>query len=88
MCLGVPGKIIAVKEKEMATADVNGNYVDISIIMTPQVQVGEFVMIHAGFAMQVMEQEEAEESLRLMLELQKIRESYANENREYFEEQQ
>lgn len=87
MCLGVPGKITAIKEKQMAVADVNGNYVDISIIMTPEVRVGEYVMIHAGFAMQVMGQEEAEESLRLMLELQEIRESYANEHREHFEEQ-
>lgn len=87
MCLGVPGKVIAIRENEMATVDVNGNQVDISKIMTPEVQVGDYVMIHAGFAMQIIEQEEAEENLQLMLELQKIRESYENEHREFFEEQ-
>lgn len=40
-------------------------------------------MFHAGFAMQIIEsEEEAEENLRLILELQKIRESYENEHRE------
>lgn len=75
MCLGVPGEIIELLDHDMARIDVNGNQVEISIVLTPNVQLGQFVMVHAGFAIEVMDKKEASESLALMLELQKIRES-------------
>ncbi len=77
MCLGVPGKIISKSENDMAVVDVNANQVEISIVLTPDAQIGQWVLVHAGFAMQIMDESEAEESLALMLELQKIRESFA-----------
>lgn len=78
MCLGVPGKIIELLKDDMAYIDVNGNRVEISIVLTPDVQPGQFVMVHAGFAIQIMDEKEANESLALMLELQRIRESQNN----------
>ncbi len=75
MCLGVPGKLMSISENNAAVVDVNGNQVEISTALTPDAEIGQWVLVHAGFAMQVMDESEAEESLALMLELQKIRES-------------
>lgn len=63
----------------MAVVDVNSNELMISILLTPEAKIGDWVMVHAGFAMQTMEQAEAQESLELMLELKKIRESFGYE---------
>ncbi len=79
MCLGVPGKIISISENNVAVVDVNANQVEISIVLTPDAQIGQWVLVHAGFAMQIMDESEAEESLALMLELQKIRETFSYE---------
>jgi hydrogenase expression/formation protein HypC len=66
MCLGVPGKIIKIAENYVATADVNGNQTDISIRLTPEVQLGDFVLIHAGFAMEIIDAEIAAETISYM----------------------
>jgi hydrogenase expression/formation protein HypC len=76
MCLGVPAKVVELMDNFMAKVDVNGNEVEVGIILTPEVKVGDYVMVHAGFAMQILEKDVADETMELMLELQKIRESY------------
>lgn len=48
MCLGVPGKVIAVKENGLALVDVDGNQMDVSIRLTPEVEPNQYVLIHAG----------------------------------------
>lgn len=69
MCLGVPGKIIEINDYR-ARADINGNQVEISIILTPEVTPGQYVLIHAGFAMQVIDETVADETMGWLLELQ------------------
>jgi hydrogenase expression/formation protein HypC len=64
MCLGVPGKVLELLEYNKATVDVNGNQVDISVRLTPEVEVGQFVLIHAGFAMEVIDENLAEETMQ------------------------
>jgi hydrogenase expression/formation protein HypC len=71
MCLGVPGKIIEIYNGR-ARADINGNQVEISVILTPEVQPGQYVLIHAGFAMQVIDETVADETMGWLLELQKV----------------
>lgn len=75
MCLGVPGKIVS-KDNYKATADINGNQVVVSIAMTPDVVPGQYVLIHAGFAMQIIDENEAEETMGWLLELRKLGEAY------------
>jgi hydrogenase expression/formation protein HypC len=70
MCLGVPGKIIEINDGK-ARADINGNQVEISIALTPEVVSGQYVLIHAGFAMQVIDESVADETMGWLLELQK-----------------
>ncbi|MGI6435745.1 MAG: HypC/HybG/HupF family hydrogenase formation chaperone [Syntrophomonadaceae bacterium] len=71
MCLGVPGKIIEIYNGR-ARADINGNQVEISVILTPEVQPGQYVLIHAGFAMQVIDETVADETMGWLLELQAV----------------
>jgi hydrogenase expression/formation protein HypC len=62
MCLSVPGKIVKIK-KNMAGVDVGGVLRDISLDLCPEVSIGEYVLIHAGFAIQKIDEKEAEETL-------------------------
>ncbi len=69
MCLGVPGKIIELKENYRAIVDVNGNRMEISVRLTPEVQPGQYVLIHAGFAMEIIDEEAARETMQILLEV-------------------
>lgn len=69
MCLGVPGKILKITEKFVATVDVNGNQTDISIRLTPEAEPGDFVLIHAGFAMEIIDEAIAAETISYMEEM-------------------
>jgi hydrogenase expression/formation protein HypC len=65
MCLGIPGRVIEI-EKNVAKVDVGGLVRDISIELCPEVSVGEYVLIHTGFAIQKVDEKEAEETLELL----------------------
>jgi hydrogenase expression/formation protein HypC len=71
MCLGVPGKVIELMEYSRAKVDVSGNTVEISVKLTPEVEVGEYVLIHAGFAMEIIEESLALETMELLEELER-----------------
>lgn len=79
MCLGVPAEIVELLDDYQAVVDVNGNTVTVSVMLTPEAEVGQYVLVHAGFAMQIVEKEAARESMELLLEMQRIRESYQDE---------
>ncbi len=74
MCLAVPSKIISINDL-VATVDVYGARREISLMILPEeVGIGDFVIVHAGFAIQKIEREAGNEALRLLTELM---ESYA-----------
>ena len=68
MCLSIPAKIAAI-DGNVATVDVMGNQreADLSLIEDPQ--LGDYVLLHAGFAIEKMSAEDAAESLRIWEEL-------------------
>jgi hydrogenase expression/formation protein HypC len=69
MCLAVPALIVE-KHGEFAKADVGGVVREISLEMIDRpAEVGDYVLLHAGFAIHRIEREEAEETLRLMREV-------------------
>jgi hydrogenase expression/formation protein HypC len=68
MCLAIPAKILSIEGTE-AQVDVGGVGRTISLWLTPEAQVGEYVYIHTGFAISVVDEAEALESLRLLREL-------------------
>jgi len=65
MCLGIPGKVIEI-EKNVAKVDLGGVSRNISLDLCPDVSVGEYVLIHTGFAIQKVDEEEAKETLDLL----------------------
>lgn len=65
MCLGVPGKVVEI-QKNVAKVDVSGVLRDISLDLCPEVSIGEYVLIHTGFAIQKVDEEEAKETLELL----------------------
>ncbi|HWP95677.1 MAG TPA: HypC/HybG/HupF family hydrogenase formation chaperone [Syntrophomonadaceae bacterium] len=81
MCLGVPGKIIELKEHNVGVVDIQGNQVSISVALTPEVEVGQHVLVHAGFAMEIIDEEEALKTMALLEEMMSYGEMSIDEPR-------
>jgi hydrogenase expression/formation protein HypC len=72
MCLGIPGKIVELYEQgglKMAKIDFGGVQREACMEAAPEAKVGEYAIIHAGFALNILSEEDALETLRLMNEL-------------------
>lgn len=68
MCLAVPAKIIEKKEM-MATVEVEGIRRNISLMLLPEANTGDYILMHAGFAIQVIDEEEAKITSELLKEV-------------------
>jgi len=69
MCLGVPGKIIEIYEKQglqMAQVDFSGVKREACIEYVPEAKIGDYAIIHVGFAISLLSEEEAQETLDLL----------------------
>jgi len=70
MCLSIPSKVEKIDENNMATVDTMGVKRDISLdLMNDDVQVGDYILIHVGFAMNKIDKVEAEQSLKVYEEM-------------------
>ena len=72
MCLGVPGRIVEMYEKgglPMAKVDFGGVYREASLSYVPETKAGEYCIIHVGFAISVMSEAEAQETLELLKQI-------------------
>ena len=65
MCLGIPAKIIKI-ENHMGTIDMEGTQKEVSLLLQEDAKVGDYVVIHAGFAIKKIDEAEALESLRFL----------------------
>lgn len=69
MCLALPAQIIAIDtETNMATASVNQVKVEVSLALVDEVVIGDYVLVHVGFALQKIDHEEALATLALFAE--------------------
>jgi hydrogenase expression/formation protein HypC len=68
MCLAIPTLIKSLDDQQ-AEVEIGGVTRKISVIMTPEAQVGDYVIVHTGFALSVLDKEEAEETLRILAEM-------------------
>lgn len=69
MCLGVPMQVVSLHD-DMVTAEIDGVQREASLMMLGEpVAVGDYVIVHAGFAIARIDPEEAQETLQLMREL-------------------
>lgn len=68
MCLAIPALVTSISGFE-AQVEVGGISRGISLRLTPEAQVGDYVYVHAGFSISVVDEQEAQESLRILREL-------------------
>ncbi|OQY60653.1 MAG: hydrogenase assembly protein HypC [Desulfobacteraceae bacterium 4572_88] len=68
MCLAIPSKIIEIENDSIATIDVDGVTRKVSILLLDDPRVGDYVIVHAGFAIQKIDETAAAESLELLHE--------------------
>lgn len=72
MCLGIPGKVIRLYDLDgtaMANVDFGGVQQEVCVATVPEVQVGQYVIVHAGFALNLLSEEEALETIRLLRDI-------------------
>ncbi len=69
MCLGVPARIVELRTNDVALIDVNGNQIEINIRLTPEVELNQYVLVHAGFAMEIIDESVAFETMQYLKEL-------------------
>jgi len=71
MCLAIPGKVVEIVDLEnnLAKVEVGGVRRNVNIGMLDDTRVGDYVLIHVGFAMSKIDEKQAEETLRLLQEL-------------------
>ena len=66
MCLAVPGRVMSVHDEDgqtMAQVDFGGLHKNVCLAYIPDVQVGEYVIVHVGFAIQRLDEQSAQETL-------------------------
>ena len=73
MCLAVPAKIIDKKDL-LATVEVNSVTREVSLMLLPEAAVEDWVLIHAGFAIQTIDEEEARKTWELLKEIEQYEE--------------
>ena len=82
MCLGIPGKVLQVRGEQparMATVDFGGVTKEICLAYVPEVEVGDYTIVHAGFAITRLDEESALQTLQMMSELGIIDEELGSE---------
>ena len=79
MCLAIPTQIMLIDGNGIATVELGGVERQVSLIMTPDAQVGDYVLVHTGYAISLMDEEEAQASLEAFAELARIQEELERE---------
>jgi len=72
MCLGVPGKIIEIYESngmKMGKVDFGGVTRETCLDFVPEAQIGDYTVIHVGFAISLLSEEEAQKTLEMLREI-------------------
>ncbi len=77
MCLGIPGKITELFEKDglkMGKIDFGGVVRETCLAYVPEAQIGDYVIVHVGFALNIIDEEEAQKTLELLDEIGMLQE--------------
>lgn len=73
MCLGIPAKVIQIEKSKQGKVDYLGTKVKTSFALLDNVKLGDWVIIHAGFAISKLEEEEAQETLAMLRQIASYR---------------
>jgi hydrogenase expression/formation protein HypC len=71
MCLSIPAKVLSING-DNAKLSIRGVEYDASLQLLEDIQIGDYVLLHAGFAIKKLNEEEAEETIKLLEELERI----------------
>ena len=73
MCLAVPGKVVSIDERnpelKMAKVNFSGVTKEVCVQWLPEVKIGDYVLVHVGFALNKIDEKDAEETLRILGEI-------------------
>lgn len=69
MCLGIPMQIEEIRQSGTATGTLDGSRHEVDISLIEEAAIGDYVIVHAGFAIEKLNREEADERLNLFSEL-------------------
>jgi hydrogenase expression/formation protein HypC len=75
MCLGVPGKIVEIYQDgnlKMGKVSFDGVLMNVCLETTPDAKVGEYAIVHAGFALSLLNETEAQETLKMLQEMEAL----------------
>jgi hydrogenase expression/formation protein HypC len=81
MCLGIPARIVELVDRDagIAKAEISGVRRDVSVALCPEAGIGDWVLVHVGFALSRIDEEQARETIAL---LEQMGEAYEQEIRE------
>lgn len=71
MCLGIPLKIVEINGND-AFGELNGIKQKVRVDLLPQLKIGDYVMVHAGFAIEILDETLAKDTLETVLELEEV----------------
>ena len=74
MCLAIPALIVEIDDDHMAQVDILGARRTASLDLVPQAQVNDYVLVHAGFAIEVVDQQFAQETIDLIRQFPELAE--------------
>ena len=72
MCLGIPGRLVEVRQQDdlpMGKVEFGGILKEVCLAYTPEAQVGDYVLVHVGFAISRIDETEAQETMDLLNEI-------------------
>jgi hydrogenase expression/formation protein HypC len=81
MCLAVPGRVLEIEERDgtrMATVDFGGVVKEVCLEYLPDLEVGEYTIVHVGFALQRLDEESALRTLALFENLGLLQEEFGD----------
>lgn len=72
MCLAVPAEVLELKEDDLALIEIGGVRKDVSLMLVDGVEPGDYVLVHAGFAIEKIDENEARKTLELLEEVARL----------------
>lgn len=71
MCLAIPAKIIS-KKGDTVIVDVSGVQREANIMLCPEAKIGDYIIMHAGFAIHILDKKDAEETLQMLSDMERL----------------
>ena len=81
MCLGIPGRVVEIYDRQgitMGKVDFDGILKEVCLAYLPEIQLGDYTIIHVGFAITQLDEESAQETLALFREMGALEEELAS----------